>query len=676
MKASETEFKKIIEGTTQFFVPHYQRAYSWQQKQWAQLWDDLVGLTEDRANHTTEGSAPTHFIGSMVTIPGSSVPQGVAKYVLIDGQQRITTLMILLAALRDLARERGQSRQADMVHNLYLTNQYQEKLEHYKLLPTQGDETGSGDRLAFINIVDIDGPPPIAGHLATNAYEFFAKRIRLSEAPAPEILIATIASGMMIVSIVLDRDDNPYTIFESLNAKGQPLSQADLIRNYFFMRIHQDEHEQVHKCHWQPMERLLKDVSMTEFFRQYLMREGTPVKIDAVYVELKRSTDRRTQLTPAAQLQELHRYAGYYSRMINPESESNLQVRVALASLQRLNFGVTASFLLNIYDDFASGRIEASSMARALAVVENYLLRRFVCGVPTNLLSKMFPALYRQSQDDEGFNLERFEAVLAEKGYPTDEEFRARLESGRMYGGGDRREKTKFILDRLEQSFAHKEPVSTASLTIEHVMPQTITPAWRAVLGPDVDEDFDDQLHRLGNLTLTGYNGEMSNAPYAEKREQLLLSHIELNRYFTDVTVWDFDAIECRSQELANRALSLWPSFRAQEDGPARPRQVVTGTKPTVLHIHEEKHAVKDWSDVLEEVMKYVCEAHPDQFPALRTEFPNYITEEPSGLRSMRKLSNGYFYEANMSAQSIYRLCQQVLDIVGCGGNWSVDTRS
>ena len=365
----------------------------------------------------------------------------------------------------------------------------------------------------------------------------------------------------------------------------------------------------------------------------------------------------------------MHRYAGYYARLTNPESEPDAQVRSALNSLQRLNFGVTASFLLNHYDDFASERIDASTMARAL-------LRRFVCGVPTNLLNKMFPGLYRQSQDNHQFSIAKFQAVLAEKGYPSDDEFQARLKDARMYGGGDRREKTKFILDRLEQTFAHKEPVSTESLTIEHVMPQTLTPAWRDALGADVDDEFESQLHRLGNLTLTGYNGEMSNAPYAEKRVQLLLSHLELNRYFTSIEAWDFEAIERRSGELATRALALWPSFRTQEEpSTTRPGDLVTGTKPTALHINGEDYEVKDWSDVLESVMKYVCETYPDQFPGLQAEFPSYLSGEASKLRSPRSLGNGYCYEANMSAKRIYQLCQQVLDFVGYGGVWSVDKR-
>lgn len=676
MKASETEFKKIIEGTTQFFVPHYQRAYSWGPKQWQQLWDDLVSLVEDRSAQGQDASKSTHFIGSMVTTPGSSVPQGVAKYVLIDGQQRITTLMLLLAALRDLLREGGDNRRAEMVHNLYLTNQYQEQLEHYKLLPTQGEDIANADRTAFIRIISPESGPRVQGHLATAAYDFFVKKIRAASAPKPDVLIEVATSGLILVSIVLDRDDNPYTIFESLNAKGRPLAEADLIRNYFFMRIHQNEHEKAYRQLWQPMERMLSDANMTEFFRQYLMRDGTLVKIDTVYVELKRSIDRRTQMTPLEQLQEVHRYAGYYAKMAHPEREPNLVVRQALTNLQRLNFGVTSSFLLNLYDDFASERITPAVMAQALAVLENYLLRRYVCGMPSNALNKIFPALYRQTREDGKFSIDRLKALLADKGYPSDEEFKTRLAEVRLYGGGDRRDKAKFILDRLEQSFEHKEAVDTDKLTIEHVMPQTLTAEWKTRLGPAVEEDYDLYLHRLGNLTLTGYNSELSNAPYPEKREKLSGSHIELNRHFQRATEWNFAAIDKRSQELAERALTIWPSFRAAKDGPSRPRGVVTGTKPSVLYIADERHEVKDWSEVLLQIMTYLCETRSDQFSVLQGEFPKCLAEDPRTLRSPRKLDNGYYYEANMSAQRIYKVCEQILDFVGCGDQWRVDTRS
>lgn len=675
MKASETEFKKIIEGTTQFFVPHYQRAYSWGPKQWQQLWEDLVSLVEERAAQGQDGVKSTHFIGSMVTTPGSSVPQGVAKYVLIDGQQRITTLMLLLAVFRDVLRDGGDTRRAEMVHNLYLTNQYQENNEHYKLLPTQGEDVATSDRTAFMRVISPDAGPRVQGHPATAAYEFFAKKIRASSSPKPDILIEAATSGLILVSIVLDRDDNPYTIFESLNAKGRPLAEADLIRNYFFMRIHQSDHERAYRQLWQPMERMLVNASMTEFFRQYLMRDGTLVKSDSVYVELKRSIDRRTQMTSLEQLQEVHRYAGYYARMAYPEREPNLLVRQALTNLQRLNFGVTSSFLLNLYEDFVSERTSPTVMAQALAVLENYLLRRFICGMPSNALNKIFPALYRQTREDGRFSIDRLKALLADKGYPSDEEFKARLAEVRLYGGGDRRDKAKFILDRLEQSFEHKEPVDTSRLTIEHVMPQTLSAAWESQLGPDIDELFDVNLHRLGNLTLTGYNSELSNAPYAEKREKLAGSHIELNRHFQTAPDWNFAAIEKRSNEMAERALKIWPSFRAAKEGSPRPRGVVTGTKPSILSIADERHDVKDWSEVLLETMKYLCATRSDQFPVLQAEFSKVLAEDPKALRSPRKLDNGYFYEANMSAQRIYKICEQIMDFVGCGDQWSVETR-
>lgn len=407
------------------------------------------------------------------------------------------------------------------------------------------------------------------------------------------------------------------------------------------------------------------------------MREGNQVKIGDVYVALKRGTEQSAKghpVEPLAQLQELNRYAGYYSRLMHPETEPDDVVRRALMNLQRLKFGVTASFLLNLYDDYANQRIGPSLMAEALSVLENYLLRRFVCGVPTNVLNKFFPTLYRQTQVDEKFNIERLKALLSERGYPSDEEFTARLGDVRLYGGGDRREKAKFILDRLEGSFEHKENVGSP-LTIEHIMPQTLSPAWRETLGPDAEDSFEDYLHRLGNLTLTGYNSEMSNAPYGEKRQQLLLSHVELNRYFHDVEVWDFDAIDQRSRSLARRSLAIWPSFGRGQDGSARSHGEVTGTKPTALYIGEDKYDVRDWSDVLERAMKFLGETRPEQFSVLEEDYPHYITRDGAKLRSPRRLSNDYYYEANLSAQRIYRLCKHVMQMADCGDQWSVDTR-
>ena len=222
MKASETKLQPIIEGTKQYVVPLFQRPYSWDVKEWEILWNDLVELCE-------EEQPRSHFFGSIVTTPAQSVPEGVTKYLLIDGQQRITTIFILLALLRDKARGLPGTL-TNQIEDLLLMNRYQEGTDVFKLLPTQGD------RESFIRIMQ--GQTDTHEDQITKAYKFFEKRLRSKPELSLETLRKVVVSNLMLVSIVLDRDDNPHLIFESLNYKGRSLSQADLIRNYFFMRVH------------------------------------------------------------------------------------------------------------------------------------------------------------------------------------------------------------------------------------------------------------------------------------------------------------------------------------------------------------------------------------------------------------------------------------------------------
>jgi len=247
MKASETKLAKIIEGTNQYMVPHYQRPYTWGSKEWKTLWADLVDLAEQESPAGLDPGPPSiprqHFMGSVVTAPGRSVPEGVSKWVLIDGQQRLTTLLILLAALRDHARANNRERLGSQIHDLYLTNQYQDGVDLYKLLPTADTTESGGDRAAFLAI--IDGKSPAPGNIQ-RAYQFFRDRFASATAPDPDRVKQIVVGGLILVSIVLDRDDNPYLVFESLNATGQQLTQADLIRNYFFMRLRLEHHDDIY----------------------------------------------------------------------------------------------------------------------------------------------------------------------------------------------------------------------------------------------------------------------------------------------------------------------------------------------------------------------------------------------------------------------------------------------
>ena len=251
MKASETNLQPVIEGTKQYVVPLFQRAYSWDTKQWEILWDDLISLSD-------EEQPRDHFIGSIVTMPTDSVPQGVSKFLLIDGQQRLTTIFIILALLRDAAQGLPGSTLAQEIEETLLTNRFKQGEEIWKLLPTQVD------REAFLQL--LTGNTAVQETRISKAAVFFRKRLRsYQDSTYFETLKKVIVSNLMLVSIVLDRDDNPHLIFESLNAKGRPLSQADLIRNYFFMRVHTEQQDHLYETSWEPMQEQLGEADLTPF---------------------------------------------------------------------------------------------------------------------------------------------------------------------------------------------------------------------------------------------------------------------------------------------------------------------------------------------------------------------------------------------------------------------------
>ncbi|MBM4073232.1 MAG: DUF262 domain-containing protein, partial [Planctomycetes bacterium] len=393
------------------------------------------------------------------------------------------------------------------------------------------------------------------------AYDFFEKRLRLQPEIDLERLYTVIGKHLVVVSIVLDKDDNPYLIFESLNAKGRPLAQADLIRNFFFMRIHVNRQEQVFAEYWKPMQDDLGE-NLTEFIRHFLMREGRTIKQGDVYFTLKESVESSEGQDDIGYLAELARFSKYYLRLLDPASEPAASLSERLGRLNRIEATTAYPFLLNIYNDLSSGRISHADFEAILDMLETFLIRRFVCGIPTHALSKIFIALYAQAAENPSI-VEGVRTVLKAKEFPGEHHFRERLVSIRLYGTGDRLPKTRFILERLEESFAHKEAISFDLLNVEHVMPQSLSEEWKADLGGQWETTHDVWLHTLGNLTLTGYNPELSNSAFGSKREILAKSHVELNRYFSRVQKWNEESIAQRAEDLADIAIRVWPELAA-----------------------------------------------------------------------------------------------------------------
>lgn len=658
MKASETNLRPLIEGAKQYVVPLYQRPYTWGTKNWNMLWDDLLELCEEEPRD--------HFIGSIVTMPISSVPQGVPKFLLIDGQQRFTTIFVLLALLRDEAKALVGSTLAQEVEETLLMNRFNQGNDVWKLLPTQ---TG-GDRETFLQL--LQGGDAAQQTQISKAVTFFRKRLRSSEAPDLEVLKKVIVNNLLLVSIVLDKDDNPHLIFESLNAKGEPLSQADLIRNYFFMRVHVDQQQQLHETLWVPMQKRLGG-SLPEYIRHFLMKDGATVKKDEVYFALKQRADDKSQQDVIDYLREIEKFADYYAKLLRPDEETSCKLRERIKRLNRIEVTVAYPFLLNVYDDYTNQRLSEDEFAAIMDVLENFMIRRFVCAVPTNRLNKIFPSLYAQAAESVSL-VEGVKESLRTKGYPRNAEFRERFVSSRLYAGSAART-TKLILERLETSFGNKEAVQFANLSVEHVMPQALTDWWKQHLGDDFEATHELLLHTIGNLTLTGLNSELSNADFPHKRKIFKDSHLDLNNWFRDCKEWNEEAMRARAEALADRALSVWSYFGSSGDEAPVTAQTVTGTIPSGVVILGQRLPVGSWRKVAQKTLETTAELDQEVFDRIVTELPRFVAQSGGGFRSPRKLANGAFMEANLSASAINRFCIQVVEAAGLSPeDWFVET--
>jgi uncharacterized protein with ParB-like and HNH nuclease domain len=655
MQASETKLQPLIEGAKQYVVPLFQRQYSWDTKEWKALLDDLVDIGE--------GEYPrTHFIGSIVTMPTESVPEGVSKFLLIDGQQRLTTFFILLTLLRDIAKKGGQKKLEDQINNTLLINPYENDTDYFKLLPTQVD------RASFQSLIGSENPA--TDNQITKAYQYFQRELQIRGLDG-QVLKKVIFSNLSVVSIVLGKDDDPYLVFESLNAKGRPLTQADLIRNYFFMKVHVDEQPRIYELYWKPMQDALQE-SLTEFIRHYLMREGTIVKQSDIYFFIKERINRGDVLEC---LKELARFAGYYEKLLHPEKETNAKIQKALQRLNRIEVTTAYPLLLNFYDDYSKNRITVEDFVLILSLIENFMIRRFVCNIATNQLNKVFTPLYVQIKNRYPSNVVAgLKMILQTKNYPKNAEFRARLLDAKLYGGGDRAIKTKLILETLEEFYHHKEQVIFDRLSIEHVMPQTLTESWRNQLGDDWETTHELLLHTIGNLTLTAYNAELSNDSFEAKKVRLNESHLELNKYFEDKQTWKREDIEKRSADLADRVLAVWPYF-GDEKTEQLSHKKANPTSPKALYILGQSFAVQSWRDVLEQTMNIIADLEPEKFDQIMHHFPRFVGRDKMKFREMRQLKNGMFIVVNLSSQDIHRFCFQVLETIDLSAeDWSVET--
>jgi Protein of unknown function (DUF1524)/Protein of unknown function DUF262 len=506
----------------------------------------------ERYNRAEEDSPDvSHFTGAIVTAPARSTPVGVNKYLVIDGQQRLTTVAVLLCAIR--SRLPSESKRHRQITRLLLNEDY-EGTDVYKLLPTQPD------RQAWFSL--LEDPSHAADTRFRRSFRFFSEKFsELDESEQPidlQRLFEIVQQRLNVVFIHLGDADDPYLIFESLNAKGARLTQADLVRNYLLLRLHTGVQEQVYNQQWLPMQERLGD-ALPEFVRQYLMQRGEEVPKGEVYSVLKRRMQSVADVGMPKEVAELSSASSHYQRIIAPEHEQDARVRRGLQRLLRWEVATSHPLLLRLYSGHAAGAVSTSDLAECVEMIESYAVRRYICGVATNQLKRIFLSIVDVVQP--GHTVSNLRASLMKgtlgRRWPKDDEFKDSWVRFRLYSRPV--DRCKFILESLEEAHEHREPVDPSSATIEHVMPQTLSDEWREALGDEAEQTHELWLHSIGNLTLSAYNSELSNSDFNRKKELLGESHFELNKGVVSHSHWNASVIEERAGELWTLAQKIWP---------------------------------------------------------------------------------------------------------------------
>ena len=552
MDARKGNIYEILNGNKQFLIPVYQRFYSWDIDQCKRLWNDIVEMQR-------KGKVG-HFVGSIVNIAEQAMPTGVQKYMIIDGQQRMTTLTLLLLALRDYAIKNPSDTtiNARRIDNMLLKNEYESGDERYKLLLTETD------RDILISLVE---EKPIAegtrSRLIEN-YNFFAGKLADKEIQPAEVYESI--GKLQIVNITLDRAvDDAQAIFESLNSTGKELSESDLIRNYVLMGLEPSEQTYVYEHLWRPMEQLFiyetQGTVMDAFFRHYLtMKLSRIPKQGRVYEEFKLYHLNCEFGTIRELCQDLLEYAKYYTNIVFKRN-SDTDLKKLYEDIIGLRMEVSYPFLLKIHHDCREGLITSDELKEILRLCISYVLRRAICEIPTNSMNKTFATLKNYIRPDDYLNSVKAFFVMQDtyKEFPDNDKFEGAFENRDIYNMRAR----NYILSRLE-NFDNKAPIIIENYTIEHIMPQNknLSLEWQADLGAEWQDVQKKYLHTIGNLTLTAYNREMSDKPFLEKMNMkggFKESALRLNKYVVLQNRWNQKHIQERAKELAKKAESIWP---------------------------------------------------------------------------------------------------------------------
>ena len=678
MKVNETKVDKFLAtNETIFAIPVYQRNYDWTKSQCTQLLNDVL-----QAGRDTEINA--HFIGSIVHVHDDVyTTSGITELTIIDGQQRLTTITLIYVALYQFSKEIDNQALMNRIHKTYLVNEFANEAEKLKLKPTDNNKE------ALRYILESDNENEFRGYSRIiENFRFFKLAI---DASNYEIIMRGL-SKLIFVEVSLDRQrDNPQRIFESLNSTGLELSQADLIRNYILMGLSIPDQSRIYKSYWENIEKNAKDESLnkskvSDFIRDYLTLKNKeiPNKGD-VYFKFKTQFPTSTINNLEDVLKELKSLVKYYNKLVNPKNESDQEIRIQLEYIGRLEINVAYPFLMKVYEDFSEGAIDKQIFISILSLVQSFTWRRFILGLPTNALNKIFMSLYEKVEKDNYlFSIQK--SLLQRSGiqrFPRNEEIRKVLKIKDLYNVKPKNR--TYLLDRLE-NFDNKERViieGNTNITVEHIFPQRPDATWLLDLKEEYKFIEENYVNTIANLTLSGNNSRLGNKSFIFKRDLnpggYKDSRLWLNKYLSTIDKWDKTEIEKRAVFIYKRFLKIWeiPNIDVESETESNEINIFDAEDPTHKKLEyaiflNRRLDITQVSKLYTEILKILFEAQPETFFTSEMEKRIVLTQNKNELRQSFPLGDSYFMETNYDSSGKFERIKHTLEVFGIEDELSI----
>ena len=670
MKANQLQINNFLQApNVQFVIPVYQRNYDWKNAECKELLNDIIGVeTEDRG---------THFIGSIVFVhEGTYSTSEVKELVIIDGQQRLTTINILYVALYRFAKDNGKTQDSERLYNMFLTNQYVQN-ESSKLKLKQTDTNS----IAFKAIM-LGTEKGFTGFSnVIENYNFFRSYIDESNF---EIILKGL-NRLIFVEISLERDkDDPQRIFESLNSTGLDLSQSDLIRNFILMDLPPKDQNRIYETIWNPIEENAKDIVkqnslVSDFIRDYLtLRNKKIPNKNKVYAEFKSLYSNKKEEAYHQELENIKSLSVHYKKLVNPSVVADAIIRKELEYINRLEINVAYPFLLQVFEDAENGLLSNEDLIKILKLIQSYAWRRFIVGLPTNALNKIFMSLYAEVDTEEYYD-SIAKVLLKKRGsakFPTNEDLKTALNDKDLY---NTQPKNRNYMFEMLENFNNREYVNTNNeqITIEHIFPRNPNENWSADLSADEYFLFKEKyLNTIGNLTLSGNNGALSNKSFLAKKEMnnegkeegYNYSRLWLNSYLKSLDSWNVSNYEERLNIIYERFLKIWeyPNIIITESEDSEEQNLFDIDSPKNKKLEYyifENSKVEEYTiaQMYYNILRNLYDKNSQLLVSNQDIFK--ITKNASDFRSAQEIANGWYVEFNIDSNTKFASLKRLLNL-------------